>query len=135
MMAALIFVMSIAALAQFAISQWRSIWVTIAAQPLSDSLENATGIENNAIGAQHFDLLISASKQLEKSPREGNLWLKEVGVYYRGLRACRKLSAKAMPTIASWADGELVQCAKFAAAILDRRLNDSLAYGAQAQNS
>ena len=135
MIAALIFVMSMAALTQFAISQWRSIWVTIAAQPLSDSLENATGIENHAIGAEHFELLVQAANQLEKSAGEGNLWLKEVGVYYRGLVACRKVCARVLPTVAKRADRELGQCAKFAAAILDRRINNSLAYSATAQNS
>lgn len=135
MIAALIFVMSMAALAQFAISQWRSIWVTIAAQPLSDSLQDATGIENDAIGPEHFELLVRAANQLGKSAREGSLWLKEVRVYYRGLVACRKLSAHALPTVAKWANRELGQCAKFAAAILDRRMNNSLAYNATAQNS
>jgi hypothetical protein len=135
MIAALIFVMSLAALAQFAISQWRSIWITIAAQPLSESLENATGIANEAIGAEHFDLLVRASNQLEKSAGEGSLWLKEVGIYYRGLRACQKLSGNALPTVTKWADRELAQCAKFAAALLDRRMNNSLVYSASVQNS
>ena len=38
MTAALILVFSLAALAQFAVSQWRMIWLTTANQPLSDAL-------------------------------------------------------------------------------------------------
>ena len=134
MIAALICVLSFAALVQFAIFQWRSIWGTIAAQPLSSSLETATGIANDAICAEHFEMLVHASEQLCQS-HEGGLWIKEVGLYYRGLRASRRLSGKAFPSVANWANRELTECAKFAAAILDRRLNNSLEYGATAQNS
>ncbi|HEV2618292.1 MAG TPA: hypothetical protein VGU63_16965 [Candidatus Acidoferrales bacterium] len=133
MIAALICVMSLAALAQFAVSQWRSIWVTIAAQPLSNSLESATGIANDAIGAEHFEILSLASEQLGRSLHESNLWIKEVKLYHRLLRASRKLSGKALPSVSGWANRELAECAKFAAAMLDRRLNNSLAYGAPAQ--
>ncbi len=134
-MAAFICVMSLGALVQFAISQWRSIWITIAAQPLSSSLEAATGIANEAICAEHFEMLIHASEQLDRPAHEGNLWMKEVGLYYRALRTCRKLSGKALPSVASWANRELTECARFAAAILDRRLNNSLVYGSASQNS
>jgi hypothetical protein len=135
MIAALICVMSLAALVQFALSQWRAIWVTIAAQPLSSSLESATGIANDAIAAEHFDMLVQVSAQFDPSPQEGNLWMKEVGIYYRVLRACQKLSMKALPSVAKWANEELTECAKFAAAILDRRLNSSIAYGTISRNS
>lgn len=135
MIAALICVMSLVTLVQFAISQWRSVWITIAASPLSTSLENATGIAKEAICAEHFDLFVRASRQLNKSRHEGNLWMKEVGLYYRGLRACRRLSGKALPSVTSWANRELKECARFAAAILDRRLSDDLAFGAASRNS
>lgn len=134
MIAAFICVMSVAALLQFAVSQWRSIWITIAAQPLSKSLEAATGIANEAIGAEHFEMLIRASDQMCKSPQEGNLWLKEVSIYYRVLQACSKLSGS-LPAVSNWAKRELTECAKFAAAILDRRLNSNLAYSVEGQNS
>ncbi len=135
MIAALICVMSLAALIQFAVSQWRSIWITIAAQPLSKDLENATGIANDAIGADHFPMLIHASRQMCPSPQEGNLWLKEVSVYYRALRTCVKLSGTALPSVSNWANRELMECSRFAAAILDRRLNANFAYSPEGQRS
>jgi hypothetical protein len=134
MIAAFICVMSVAALVQFAVSQWRSIWITIAAQPLSKSLEAATGIANEAICAEHFEMLVRTSDQMCKSPQEGNLWLKEVRVYYRVLQACAKLSSNSLPTVSNWAKEELAECAKFAAAILDRRLNSNLVYGTEGQS-
>jgi hypothetical protein len=134
MIAALICVMSLAALIQFAVSQWRSIWVTIAAQPLSNALEAATGIANEAIGADHFEMLIHTSRQMSPSPQEGNLWLKEVSVYYRALRTCVRLSGTKLPSLSNWANRELTECAKFAAAILDRRLAN-FAYSSEGQHS
>lgn len=135
MIAALICVLSLAALLQFAISQWRSIWITIAAQPLSSSLESATGVANTAICAEHFEMLTRASEELGRSLHESNLWMKEVVIYYQALRAFRKLSGKALPSVSNWANQELIECAKFAAAMLDRRLNDSLAYESTNPNS
>ena len=135
MIAALICVMSLAALLQFAISQWRSIWVAIAAQPLSSSLENATGVANAAICAEHFEMLTRASEQLGRSLHESNLWMKEVAIYYQALRAFRKLSRKVFPSVSNWANRELIECSRFAAAILDRRLNNSFAYESADQNS
>ncbi len=135
MIAALICVMSLAALIQFAVSQWRSIWVTIAAQPLSNALEAATGIANEAIGADHFEMLIRTSRQMGPSPQEGNLWLKEVSVYYRALRTCVKLSGTKLPSVSNWANRELKECAKFAAAILDRRLSANFVYSSEGQPS
>jgi hypothetical protein len=130
MIAALICALSLGALLQFALAQWRSIWIAIAAQPLSSALEAATGIANDAIGAEHFEMLVHASHQMSPSPEEGNLWLKEVSVYYRLLRSCVKLSGSALPPLSDWAKRELAECSKFAAAILDRRLNANFAYGA-----
>lgn len=135
MVAALICVLSFSALVRFAIFQWRAIWGTIAAQPLSSSLETATGIANDAIGAEHFEILIRASEELCQLSHEGNLWMKEVKLYYRGLRAYRKLSGTSLPSVTNWVNRELTECAKFAAATLDRHLNDSLEYGATPQNS
>ena len=135
MVAALICVLSLTALLQFAICQWRSIWVTIAAQPLSGSLESATGLANAAICAEHFEMLTRASEELGRSSHESNRWLKEVVIYYQALRAFRRLTGKALPSASNWANRELIECAKFAAATLDRRLNNSLAYESANQNS
>jgi hypothetical protein len=136
MIAAFICVMSLAALIQFAVSQWRSIWITVAAQPLSKAVEAATGIATDAICADHFETLVRASGQIAPSPQERNLWLKEVNIYYRALRACLKLSGTAVPVVSNWAKRELTECSKFAAAILDQRLNAAnLAYSTEGPQS
>lgn len=130
MIAALILVMSVVSLVRFAVSQWRSMWMTVAAQPLSGSLQNATGIANEAICANDFDFLAHATEELSASPEEGNSWLREVRLYYRMIRGLDGLCAKSIPAMSSWAKSELLACSRYAAAVLDQRLNASLAYAA-----
>ena len=70
MIAAFILVLSVVALLQFGIAQWRSIWISIAEQPLSASLQTATGIPADAIGADDFEVspgLLSNCALLHKS--------------------------------------------------------------------
>ncbi len=63
MTVALILVFSLAALAQFAVSQWRMIWLTTANQPLSDALRTATGVEAEAIGPNDFGKLLGLCRR------------------------------------------------------------------------
>jgi hypothetical protein len=128
LIAALILVLSVAALIQFGIAQWRSIWISIAEQPLSASLQTATGIPADAIGADDFEVLARTSEQLCPSPQERNVWLKEVRVYYRLVRAMQNLSSERLPALAQWSKAELVTCSRYAGAVLDQRLNANLAY-------
>lgn len=134
MIAALILVMSVVALAQFAIAQWRSMWMTVAAQPLSEYVQAATGISDAAIGGNDFELLVRTSEQLSPSTHEGNLWLREVGIYYRVIRALDTICAKQISGVSEWAKEELVACSRYAAAVLDQRLNSSFACASEVRS-
>jgi hypothetical protein len=131
MIAAFIVVLSVAALIQFAVSQWRAMWITIAEQPLSAFFTATTGIAVDQIGADHFDFLTRTSEQLSASGNESSLWLKEVRVYYRTIRALEQFCKKQFPAFASWANRELVACSLYAAATLDQRLSSHLAFASQ----
>ena len=131
MIAALILMMSVAAIAQFALAQWRSMWVTVAAQPLSSSLQAATGIAAHAVGAYDFDLLIQTSEQLCPTPQERNLWLREVRTYYRMIRALDSACGKELTGLSCWARREMKTCSRYAAAVLDQRLNSNLAFASE----
>jgi hypothetical protein len=131
MIAAFIVVLSVAALLQFAISQWRAMWTTIAEQPLSEYFTTATGIAGDEIRAEHFDLLTRISEQVGASGKRSNLWLKEVRIYYRTIRALNQFCEKQFPAFAAWANHELVACSLYAAATLDQRLNSHLAFASE----
>jgi hypothetical protein len=135
MRAALILVFSFAALIQFAISQWRAMWITTAEQPLSEFFTTTTGIADDEIRAEHFDFLTHTSKQLGASARQRNLWLKEVQIYYRTIRAFDQICKKQLPIFSRWANLELVACSRYAAAILDQRLSSNLAFASEFRRS
>jgi hypothetical protein len=61
------------------------------------------------------------------SGKQSNLWLKEVRIYYRTIRALNQFCEKQFPALAAWANHELVACSLFAAATLDQRLSSQLA--------
>lgn len=134
MIAGFILLLSMAVLVEFAIAQWRSMWMAVAAQPLSQSLEAATGIANDAISADDFDRLVSTSLQLCPTAREGGVWMKEVRIYYRVIRALDAFSAEKFPALSAWTKRELVSCSKYAAAVLDQRINANLAFASDARN-
>ncbi|HKW89349.1 MAG TPA: hypothetical protein VJN21_11400 [Candidatus Acidoferrales bacterium] len=128
MAAAFILVMSVVALVQFAISQWRSMWIVVAEQPLSNRFETATGIAANSIVPEDFNILARAWEQLPAAPHERNPWLREVRIYYKTLCALSKSCERRFPSLAGRARRETVVCAKYMAAVLDQRLNAHLAY-------
>jgi hypothetical protein len=131
MVAICILVLSVAALIEFAVSQWRSVWINVAAQPLSDRWHSATGVSADAITANDFSLLLRSNVELSPSVPLGNRWLKEVNIYYHIVRAIEGVAARSLPGLASWAKNELVSCSRFAASVLDRRLNENLIFSAE----
>jgi hypothetical protein len=129
MIAAFILVLSVVAVMEFAVAQWRSMWIAVGSQPLSDGFQTATGLAPDAINADHFDLLIRTSERLPfAAPQERNVWLKEVRIYYSIMRAVDSLCTKAVPSASKWAKSELVACSRYAAAVLDQRLSVNLEY-------
>lgn len=135
MVAAFILVLSIVAVAEFAVAQWRSMWIAIGSQPLSDGFQSATGLAPAAIRAEHFDLLARTSERLPfRSSRQGNVWLREVRAYYKLMSGVESAFAKSAPSLSSWAATELVACARYAAAVLDQRLNANLEYAADVRS-
>jgi hypothetical protein len=135
MIAICILVLSVAALIEFAVAQWRSMWLTVASQPLSECLQAATGLSPDAITANHFDFLLQSNAELLPPIQQGNRWLKEVKIYYRVIRVLDAACEKHMPGLSNWAKNELVSCTKFVAAVLDQRLNDNLAYSTESAGS
>lgn len=102
-------------------------------QPLSKCFETATGIAAGSIAPEHFKLLMGALEQLPATSRDRNLWLKEIRIYYRALQTLSKSCQQALPALANRAREEAVACAKYAAAVLDQRLNAQMVYASRAQ--
>ena len=135
MIAGLILFLSLSVLAEFSVAHWRSMWLGVAAQPISKSLSTATGIADNAIGADDFDRLVSTSQQLcPAGIGGGGTSLKQVRAYYRVIRAVDAICAKQIPALSAWTKRELVSCSRYAAVVLDQRINANLAFASDARN-
>jgi len=114
------------ALARFAVSQWRAIWITTANQPLSEALRMTAGIDGASIGAQDFGSLLSLCDNLSPDLKKKSPWLKEVSLYYRAVEKLEQIFRMKLPSIATWANGEMQTCSRYVAVALDQNLSMSL---------
>ncbi|MGC2528050.1 MAG: hypothetical protein WA639_09900 [Candidatus Acidiferrum sp.] len=122
MTAALILVFSLAALAQFAVSQWRMIWLTTANQPLSEALRTATGVEAEAIGPNDFGKLLGLCDELSPNIKKATPWLREVSCYYGFMTKLQTACRSVQPALSAWAAAERQTCSRYAAVVLDQNL-------------
>src|SRR5258707_13460435 len=102
MVSIVILVLSAAALVQFALHQWRMIWLTTANQPLSDSLRSVAGIETDSIGAQDFGTLMKLCGEVSPSLKRSTPWLREVKGYYAVVATLQK-ALKPIMRNSAWA--------------------------------
>jgi len=123
MTAAIILAFSVMALMQFAISQWRMIWLTTANQPLSESLRAATGIEAETIGPNDFGRLLGICDEMSPRLKKGTPWLREVKGYYTIVAKVEKSFRSIQPALSAWAAGEMKVCSRYVAVLLDQNLS------------
>jgi len=120
MMAALILVLSVAALLQFFISYCRSLIAASSKQPLSAEVQDVTGIKTAATGEQ-FARVVQLLQLCPDRPEDRN-GIQAVGAYFNLLGFLRATLARVVPSMLAWTEAERGQCAYFAAVTLDRRI-------------
>lgn len=125
MFAAMLFAISIVALSQFAAYYWRAMLAGTAAQPISDRILVALGVQNGQLTGQNLPTLLSIH-DLTPELNSGSNGLFLVRVYYRLVDAVNFLAGRSMPTIAAWSQRELAVCARYAAVQIDRRWQANL---------
>ncbi len=121
MIAALIFVVSIAALLQFFVSYCRSILAASRTQPLSEHAREVSGLNDAAPRAGDFQRLVQLAR-LCPEPGDDRNEVRFVRGYYRLLKVLRSAAGWLSPGVAAWAENERDVCAYFAAVVLDRRI-------------
>lgn len=125
MFAAMLLVISIVALSQFALYYWRAILTGVAAQPLSDRVLEAAHVQQGRVSAGDFDTLASLhdlTPQLQ--PTRGSLKL--VRLYFRAVQLVEIAAGRHVPALAAWSQRERAICACYAAVQIDRRLQANL---------
>src|SRR5882762_5590265 len=125
MLAAMLFTISIVALAQFGLYYWRAVLSGVAAQPVSDRVLSAAHVENGRVTSEDF-LTLSGLHELTPDlyPNGGGLGL--VRLYYRLVEGVEALAGSHLPAIAAWSNHERGICARYAAVQVDRRLQANL---------
>jgi|SRR6516164_7357968 hypothetical protein len=129
MFAAMLFAISVVALAQFALYYWRAVLSGVASQPVSSAVFEAVRVPGNRLCGSDFEKLASL---LELTPElkgaQGGLG--SVALYYNLVRKISDLFGELIPTLAAWGEQERVLCARYAAVMVDRRLEANLAQAA-----
>ena len=125
MFAAMLFAISIVALAQFALYYWRAVLAAVAGQPVSESVLAAANVENGRVTGGDFQTLAGLHALTPVlAPRQQGLGL--VRLYYRGVDGLATLAGKRMPAVAAWCEQELTICARYAAVQIEYRLRSNL---------
>jgi hypothetical protein len=124
MIAAFIFVFSIAAFLQFFVWHCRSILASSRRVELSDQVRKVTGIQSRSFGAGDFRRLVQLVRLCpERGDDKGEI--RAVGTYYSLLDILGRLAQPTVPRVAAWAEQERESCSHFAAVALDRRISYS----------
>ena len=125
MFAAMLFTISIVALAQFGLYYWRAVLSGVAAQPVSDRVLGAAHVENGRVTSQHFATLAGLHDLTpDLYPNRGGLGL--VRLYHRVVQVVDALAGSRIPAVAAWSNRERAICARYAAVQVDRRLQANL---------
>jgi len=123
MFSALILAISAAALIQFALAQWRAIWISAANQSISETLRTETGLDADALRDTDFPRLVTLYDQVCPDKKTSAPWLKEIALYYRIVAALHGVSQKAMPSLSNWAKTEMRTCSRYVAVVIDHHLS------------
>jgi hypothetical protein len=125
MFSAMLLAISIVALSQFALYYWRAVLAGVAAQPVSDRVLVAAQVENGRLMPKHFQTLAGLHDLTPNlNPNRSGLGL--VRVYYKFIEGLDAIVGKKIPTFALWSERERALCARYAAVLVDRRLQANL---------
>ena len=125
MFAAMLFAISIVALAQFGLYYWRAVLSGVAAQPVSDRVLSAARVDNGRVTQQHFETL-AGLHDLTPDLYPNSSGLGFVRLYFRVVEGLDALIGARIPAVAAWSIRERVICARYAAVQVDRRLQANL---------
>ena len=120
LIASLIFVLSFAALVQFAALSWRAGLLRVATAPLEFESDLLANMADKSLSINNFRDVCAYQKlcpNLVAASASGPS-MGSVGLYYRALQAASLLG----DSVANWARGEMDTCARFAAVALSQQL-------------
>jgi hypothetical protein len=129
MFSAILFTISIVALAQFALYYWRAVLAGVAAQSIPMEILEAAQVEESRMSGADFEKLASLlilTPELKRT--RGGLGF--VPTYFKIIGKVSSLFGQISPALTSWVEQERTLCARFAAVQVGRRLEANLAQAA-----
>lgn len=117
MIVAILFCVLIVALGQFGLYFWRASIATTAARRVSDRVRVAAGIRTPSVSSRDFRAILGA---YDLTPD-----LTGHGRKHRAIRSYYTFVEKVghmIPPATNWAEAEMSMCSRYAAALLDERL-------------
>jgi hypothetical protein len=126
MIAAILFMVSIVALGQFALYYWRAVISGVSTQPISERVRTAAGITAPQIGARDFHTILSLH-DLSPDLRGPNGSFIGLRAYFSAIEKLGRL----IPATASWANAEMLTCSRYIAVLVDQHLERNMVCAAQ----
>ena len=122
LMAALIFVISFAALIQFAALSWRAALLKVAAEPLPKEWELAADPMAKSFASNGFTGIAAYSKLCPNPGSGAGPKFRSLRIYYRFLQLCDGFSRVITRQNVSWTAREMALCTRCASVMLSRQL-------------
>ncbi len=121
MVAALICVVSVAALLQFFVAYCRLLLSSSGRIELSEQVRQLGRVNGNGVSADDFERFVELFRICPEHTAD-RARFRIVEAYYGVLETLGRASRAMLPNLAAWADGERRNCSYFAAVALDRRI-------------
>jgi len=129
MFSAMLFLIAVVALAQFALYYWRAVLTGVASQPISTRVLEAAEVEGASLCGADFNKLaglLSVTPKLKGSSEGVGL----VRIYYSLLGKIDQVFGSLSPALTVWSEQERALCARYTAVQVGRRLEANLAQAA-----
>ncbi|MGA8104679.1 MAG: hypothetical protein WB869_21140 [Candidatus Acidiferrales bacterium] len=128
MIAALIFVISIAAGIQLAVFSWRAAMISFADQPMSSAVQPALAQFSNSMTVNGFRDVSAIQALCPDLASSQSTQLRHVKAYYRCVELLNSF-CEAIPSCGcgAWARQEMATCARYAVVVMDQRLQSNQA--------
>ena len=124
--AAFIFVISLAALVQFGVLTWRAGVLRVAARPLLPEVRLAAEARRNPLITNDFDTISTYNDICPDLSRGSAPKLRSVRLYYRVIRLLsalgRHILRSKLSSSPAWVEREMALCTRYAAVVLSHRL-------------
>jgi hypothetical protein len=134
LIAALIFVISLATMLQFVVLSWRAAVLKVASEPLSAEWEPVAGPLAKSFISKGFSSLTAYSQLCPDLEGGVGPRVRTLRLYYRFLELCGRIGSVVAPNTGLWSAREMALCTRCAAVMLSRRLEHNQALLASARS-